>query len=452
MADQVWFFFLASSRTAAGIDFSRMVSFRVKEILRQIITDKQKPDALIKPPAVLRFLHFDFFEGTEASEIRAFQLKLEEATSRSKAETLKWSLLSKFDSGSDAGKDTDPKVFVHNVGEHLGGGAISDDNKLSVVHLYHSVRGAPVGSVIEVGFYSHAFLEGPILVDTDDYKPGDNARFFDPGTKLIPQRRPEDRDCRHRADFARNMGEDPSIVAKPTDQKRYGGKGQRRETDPPVDAIEEFRAAFHKQATFRIHGCNIQDRAVDGSDLLRSTAREVLNEFFINISDWKTKPPASVRIDMKRQFDDENDERTVDDHKPRLADSVLQKLHYAIDLKFFPQEKTTGDPPTTTPPLLTFDVTFAALRGFIARRIQDTYAYKTAETLTKDTDIRIFFGLPGTSSENRNEDYLYIPSRFIRILEFCNKYLGVPSDTPIKRGYGVLNAVAVTSIASWATS
>ena len=39
---------------------------------------------------------------------------------------------------------------------------------LSITNIYKSVRQSPDGSVLEVSFFSHAFVRGPVLINTSD--------------------------------------------------------------------------------------------------------------------------------------------------------------------------------------------------------------------------------------------------------------------------------------------
>jgi hypothetical protein len=92
---------------------------------------------------------------------------------------------------------------------------------MSMVNVYHSIRRAPSRSVLELSIISHAFVGGPILV---------NSRVR-PST-LSGQRDPTDKDGRAQSDFTTDMGE----------------------SGP---ALDQFKNAFDPKASIRIWGCDV---------------------------------------------------------------------------------------------------------------------------------------------------------------------------------------------------
>jgi hypothetical protein len=94
---------------------------------------------------------------------------------------------------------------------------------LSITNIYNTVRQCPDDSVLEVSIFSHAFIRGPVLINTTDTNgPTGN-------------RDPKDMDGRPK-DFNSDMGDS----ANP-------------------DALKDFIKKFDKTGHFRIYGCNVQD-------------------------------------------------------------------------------------------------------------------------------------------------------------------------------------------------
>jgi hypothetical protein len=446
----VRFFFLVSQMTDHGhrdLDFQSMVRFRAKEIVDQAIDKHSTLGARLERPSVLRFLHFNFNvpEGQQKDPIGAIEVAQLRLGKTGHGETaLKWVPLESFDAGLDAGEETDPRVFVHSHKNELPtSDSIKPPDRLSIVHVHHSVRGAPParddvpGSVMEIDIHAHAWLEGPVLVNTSDYK--DQSACFHLG---FPARYPEDRDCRRRTDFHPNMGEDPAESSN--SPIKSGG----------LHALHEFRKALHHHATFRVHGCNVQDKALDATGrvvaYIHSTAQQVLYQVFQHAPNCLTKAPAEVKIDMGRAFKDENDgvldarKRRREAHHPRPSDNdplpEIEKLrdwHYPIDSEFFPADGR-----------LAFTRSWDAILAFLVRRVKATYWFAVAEALTPGTRIRVFGAPPGTSTNNEGAKYLQLGPQPYDILGFYRKYLHIPSDRdePHPKRYAVLDADAVKAI------
>jgi hypothetical protein len=447
----VRFFVLVSQHDDTGhkkMKFEKMVPFRAIEILKEAVDKKSRLGALIERPTMLRFLHFDFKGDQDKGEIKVAQFVLEKSTKSAPSQSdLHWhELENEFDAGLDAGEETDPKIFAHDKNAGPECEAIGDKTRLSIVHVYHSVRGAPRGSVMEIGIYSHAWLEGPVL--TPDSFDNDPTKTFNDGS---PRRNPADKDCRKRTDFAPNMGEDPAVPAQgaPESKIRSGGR----------HALDEFKAKLHDNATFRVHGCNSQDPAFDKDrkvvDYIRSTTLQVLNQAHVHLNKhWPAKPPDKVRIDMAEEFKNENDvkEKKEDERQEKIKGyqrqvvyrkpEQLQGWHYAIDPYFFPKDKTEEGVPV--PVAWVFHPTWSALLGFAARRMKDTYMFSAAQALTHDTHIQVFGALPGTYADNDPSDHYLHAVDGVGACEFFSKYMGV-SSTKTKK-YGVLNADAVKSV------
>ena len=111
---------------------------------------------------------------------------------------------------------------------------------ISLADVYSSIRAAPASSVLEISIFSHAYLGGPILVDSNDQSnikaaPGELADKH--GLSLVGQRDPSDKDGRSLKDFNPDMGDKP-------------GPG-------PKTNLQIFAERFDTKGTFRVWGCNM---------------------------------------------------------------------------------------------------------------------------------------------------------------------------------------------------
>jgi len=161
-----------------------------------------------KPPfplaATVRFVHFNFDSGAVLMHDHIFPDK------GTKPPSLKFSDWTPVPSGGDI----DTTLHDNNANDH---------KTLSITNIYKSVRQSPPDSVLEVSIFSHAFVKGPVLINTSD----------DPSNA---NRTDKDMDGRARTDFNPNMG-DASVS----------------------NALDQFIKAFDKTGHFRVYGCNVQD-------------------------------------------------------------------------------------------------------------------------------------------------------------------------------------------------
>jgi hypothetical protein len=102
------------------------------------------------------------------------------------------------------------------------GGVFTVHKTLSITNIYNTVRQCPDDSVLEVSIFSHAYVFGPVLINTSD-------------TSTTTDRDPKDMDGRPK-DFNSDMGDS---------------------TTP--NALKEFIKKFDKTGHFRVYGCNAQD-------------------------------------------------------------------------------------------------------------------------------------------------------------------------------------------------
>jgi len=171
---------------------------------------QEAPSSLIKIPVRVRFVHFDFKNDAIFARDEFFGNVSVSRDARTAASRWK---------------------PIGQTGDTLSSFINQGGPARSITDIYHAVRKAPRGSLIDVSLYSHGFLEGPVVANTND--PGGE---FSPS---VPRRSLADHDGRVRTDFFPNMGEDPNA------------EGQ--------NALVEFRGGFASGAVFRIFGCNVQE-------------------------------------------------------------------------------------------------------------------------------------------------------------------------------------------------
>src|SRR5439155_21197244 len=94
---------------------------------------------------ILRFIHF---KGN-TDEIRVFEFSFATKATPKPPTKIIWKSLPNFVAAGDA--SVSPVTFV------------DIKTPLDVLNLYHSIRGAPPGSVLELSIYAHGWTEGPIL-------------------------------------------------------------------------------------------------------------------------------------------------------------------------------------------------------------------------------------------------------------------------------------------------
>ena len=235
------FVFLVSGRPEGGVPhgtdntFAACAWLRVAELVRIFHKNRKKTGAVVTDTTVLRFIHFashnstvgiyehDF--ATMANRVRDPLAKNPDNNWR----TLDASFVTKFGTLTST---EDPKNFVEwnevsiAKASHPKTWGKNDDPSpnVSIVNVYHSVRKAPAGSVLELSIFSHAFVDGPVLNNTSSFS--------------TTNRTPGDTDGRAAIDFQPNMGESGTANAH---------------------ALDEFRRGFHGTGSFRIWGCHIQD-------------------------------------------------------------------------------------------------------------------------------------------------------------------------------------------------
>jgi hypothetical protein len=206
MADPDKFVFIATGGLISEtVDFGNMAMRRMVHLVTDwnaLIKKKTPPFSL---PATVRFIQFNFESGAVLMLDHLFPDKGIKVPSEKLS-------------------DWTPVSIDGTVDTTLHQNNLNSTKTLSITNVYQSVRLSPANSVLEVSIFSHAFVQGPVLVNTDD----------DPSS---PNRSLTDMDGRARTDFNPNMGE--------------AAAGD--------NALDEFIKAFDKTAHFRVYGCNVQD-------------------------------------------------------------------------------------------------------------------------------------------------------------------------------------------------
>jgi hypothetical protein len=447
MSDPIKFIFIVTAHSGAGKSgtFLKAADERTMELCRRFYDQRLKPGAVLPAPAVLRFVHFE----CESNKINVFDFSLSTTAKPSSPTSMsrKWTALDHFVASGDP--SFSPFRFVDSF------------SQLSILNIYHSIRGAPPQSVLELSIFSHGWAEGPLIQN------GSTDAPLPAPINGLPIRKPTDTDGRARTDFEVNMGEDPNVGEPPGQFPRTGGK----------DALKEFKAAFDPQASFIIFGCNGQDPLRDPTDntliaILKSSAAQVIHQAYLlptAANEAKKKNDAAkigailatgnvpadleVPIDMGAEFDDER--RDIDAnplHPPytqfdadRTKDKEARKrAHYGLD------PLPTGFFPDATSTELKFKRKWSSVLGFLARRTQETYAFKAASKL----GIDVISGPVGTKSSVGNKDHQQIvcgerrdfTSECTRIVHFHELFMRTNSSAKSERRYFVYDAATVANI------
>lgn len=441
------FIFIATADDGA---FENAATPRAKELCKRFYDSRLNATGILPAPATLRFIHFDH----NNNKIMVFDFSFTTNAKPTPPEKIKWVELNSFDDTTNP--SFSPKNFLD-----TGGGS-----DLTILHIYHSIRGAPAGSVLELSIYSHGWTEGPIL---RAHAPNSNDDNPPAPINGLPMRNPSDTDGRARTDFEDNMGEDPNAGAAPGAFPRTGGK----------NALTEFKAAFDKNASFLICGCNGQDPVREKTTnaligVLKATATQIINQAFTiptraneNEKSKKTKSAAAqlgailakgtiptdpIDIDAGAEFADELRDIQAGGHYTQFDATDLKadkkrrlELHYELDQKFFPAVKRTGgvvDDQQETK----FQRNFTQVQGVVARRMQEMYGFKAASKL----GIKILAGPVGVKSSVIPDQQMQVcgvknkkPSECERALGFHEKFMGLTRD---ERNYFVFDQQAINHI------
>lgn len=415
MADDVKFAFIVTGvgGHSGARFFTVLAASQVIGDVRVLSKNKHRADSRITPPATVHFVLFDFESDAISYYAHSFAPTGRDGFSKAinKNPQSMWSA-------------SDPDVTF-----------VTKSTPISILDVYHAVRNAPPHSVLQVDFYSHGFLEGPVLAaNSNDTYENTPQQSFPNGD---PQRDPNDQDGRARTDFARNMGEEPSTAGKGKDKQGQGW------------ALDEFRNGFATGASFRVFGCNVQDVVSTKNgprDLIRSSVFEVVRQVFdlplkrntalgATLRADKHAMPASVSIDLGYEC---TLELQADD-PPNLTHAELLAAHAKNDPTFFAGLVPSG----------TIQRSYTDVVKYVAGQVTKTYIFKAADALT---GITCFGAVPGTSGERElpagDARTMHIPD-FARYLKFFLRYLDIASNEPAavrQRRYGLFDTATVAKI------
>ena len=386
-----------------GLEFNHMCTGRVRERIVFINDRVGKPDALITQDTTLRFLRFDVETGKIEVIDRAFVAG--RGVKRTTVLEQDWKPLSSVGTG-DA---FDPAVFVtkrplravNAASDYQPGGGNQPGLKqdatttdiMSIVDVYHSVHDAPDGSVLEVSFFAHGWVEGPILVNSSDLRPAEEVRNH-------PHLRDTtDKDGRASVDFNITMGE--PIDGTVTSMTRLLG----------------FLASFDPKGALLSWGCNFDIEI----SLIRQAIRLI------------KKANGKVQDDTVMQF--EFEQRWLERYP------VVDRDHV-----FFPADQT----------IARFSRTFGQVKDFLRQRLARGYAFKFVEASTKLIGFGALPGTSGDNEQSRfhmmrvcehqgtpafpGDKNFECPDSYGLVFRFYKTHLGVEVD---KQGYGIFDVPTV---------
>ncbi len=449
MADPL-FVILVSGRpeggTPHGTDdtFARCAWLRVGELVRTLFKKRKKPGAIVTGTSVLRFIHFachDSSVGIYEHDFATMSNRVRDPLARSVA--LNWKTLDNSFATAFGTLTTtqDPSTFVEWQAVATAKAASpstwgKDDDppaNVSIVNAYHSIRKAPAGSIVEFSIFSHAFVDGPVLNNTDA-TPGQTTRT------------PGDSDGRASIDFQTNMGETGTADA---------------------NALKEFVAAFAPTGSFRIWGCNIQDivKTVPPEGgaarrcLIRSTVLEVVQEAYakplrrggalarlLRDKTHLLRGSTMVDLDMDRQISHEvelQSDRNAGHGLTPFAKPRLFEIRYAEAIAnhayaaFFQNEQ---NPAGSGKFAKTISRSYSDIVKFVAAETTKTYFFAAAQAMKT---VTVISGAPGTSAELESGQQFIGPTTKVQAQFFSqffnSKAVEPDDDTEEQRHYSILD-------------
>ncbi|HWY96123.1 MAG TPA: hypothetical protein VNX69_13060 [Steroidobacteraceae bacterium] len=400
MADpEKYVFIVTGGKIGETLDFSPMARACMVEL---VIKWNGKPEFDL--PAKVNFIHFDF----ETNKVSVYQHAFPKGIkgTQPSLKNSDWKELA--DARTDF-KDIDISTHDNNI---------NSTKTLSITNVYGSIRKAPVGSVLDVSIFSHAYVKGPVLVDTSDTeaKAGGSSN-----------RTPKDMDGRARTDFNANMGE------------AAAGDG----------ALAEFVARFDPKGHFRVFGCNVQDvvplDVVAEIRYMQAAVFQVVFQAFgkpiRGSSDLGNKlrknqqPTDSLTLDMWEAMmneaeKDANSTAKKDPTKPKwsamntaqrnTAANKLLALHEHLDPFFYPSPSSDSNKP---PPTQTISRLWDDIIALVTRKISECYIFKAAEALASH-GVVCHGAPPGVGGNNEKDP------RLLGLMRVCagNEKAGLGCD------------------------
>jgi hypothetical protein len=411
---------------------------RVVELVNKFFDARKAADSVVQTSPVVRFIHFASHDSTVGIYEHDFAtMKNVVKDSRARSVATNWKLLDETFTTAFGTLTTqqNPKEFVEwrQVRDAKAANPATwgpDDPaspNVSIVNVYHSVRKAPRASVLELSIFGHAFVDGPVLNNTDAPPAGSTTRLA------------TDTDGRADLDFLPNMGESGTANA---------------------NALQEFKGAFAANGSFRIWGCNVQDIVVtvppEGGTarrcLIRSTVLEVedalhkqllrrgtLNSFLVKLPAGST----NFTLDMDEQIGNELSAQTDRDAGGGLTPFPRNRLfEIRYDEKFtnhsyndfFKGQRTTAGAFTTS-----ITRSLSDIAKFVAAETATSYFFKAANALQT---VDVISGAPGTSADVPNNGQQFIgPGRTAQAV-FFQKFFGASLTEPgaaVQRHFSILD-------------
>jgi hypothetical protein len=433
MTDPLFIILVSGDPEAHDDGFARCAWLRVAELVAQFYRNRDKPGAVVQAATVLRFIHFDGHTATvgiyehDFAKQKGLVRDLHASSVQKNWTTLDASFVTAH---GTLNQQQDPKNFVEwqQISQAKAAGAT---HPLSIVNVYHSVRKAPPGSVLELSIFSHAFVDGPVLFNT-------------PATPGSTRRSPDDTDGRAAIDFQSDMGENGTTN---------------------VNALDEFRNAFAATGSFRIWGCNIQDivmtippegGTVKRRCLIMSTVREVVDASFTRqlklggaiaklLRDDKRLPPGSTNIsldmdhEIAHEIELQADPGAGHGFTPFSRDRLFEIRYDEVFADHSYQEFFQGERDSSGNFAKTISRSLSDIVKFVAAETTPSYFFVAAQALKT---VTVVGGAPGTSAElDETGQQLIGPARLDQA-KFFSKFFGVSiteADAKRRRHYAILD-------------
>lgn len=431
-------FFLVTGKPYPGDPdrFTAMASTRAFEWMNVLTRTVGFPNALLATNDIARFVRFDFVDAgpTYPDGILYFDYQVGSAPPVPPGP---WQPVSSF--------TPDPSMPAYNLTTMTARPNTPFYNDpqqqpLSIVDVYRTVRNAPTGSVYAVEIFSHGYVLGPVLTDTSDY--ADPANQVQGG---VPVRAPSDTDGRARTDFTDYMGELPDS------------------SNPPTN-LAKFINGMSSKGSFRVYGCGWTEPApaVDGlgSAYMLDTLHLVINQIY--------KRPMELGTPFGKILASHNVTHvaTVVDQQQSL--NMLQACQ--DERAYFMQRPGSGGAsqvPTAQQFLdmhqAAFPDFFTGLSGgllthslwdciqFAAQVISSSYLFQAAKALSTQGTLT-YGATPGSSAamgSPAGSGLLIVPSSDRTYVQFFVDFLGATTldkSGTKNRHYAILNAGAVANI------
>jgi hypothetical protein len=354
------------------LDFSPMARAWMVHLVNKW---NRKPEFVL--PMNVVFVHFDYEAGKVSVYEHAFPLKGKKKPSLKNGD---WTELA------------DPRDDFKKIEISTQDNNANQTKTLSITNAYSSIRQLPPGLVLDFSIFSHAYVKGPVLInttDTEDVAGGSSNRTV------------KDMDGRARTDFNQNMGE------------ASAGSG----------ALGKFVAAFDPNGHFRVFGCNVQD-VVGTGEYKRSAVFQVIHQAYnkpvasgsalgkklrnkkvptdpLTLDIWEEMINEAERDANKAAKEDPGVPawRSMSVAQQNAAANNLLKLHRNLDVFFYPEP--SGNP-AVAPQVKQIDRFWGDIEGLVARKISESYIFKAAQALAAH-GVTCHGAPPGVGGNNEED-------------------------------------------------